>query len=176
MKIIFIDIDGPLSWATWDQGPVKIADIKIAGGIYNKLIIPYPWNKEDCQALQQILTSTGARLVVSSDWRLHYGFGELKLIFEHYGIDQWQLIDTVSNYNPVRKMSSTQDWDRACQIKTWVKAFKPESWVAIDDLQLGANFRRLRIPKWRHVEVMGDHGMGDRLRNLTEEVIKRLNK
>lgn len=176
MKVVFIDIDGPLAWGTWDQGPVKIADVKITGNTWNGLTIPYPWQEEDCRALEQILVRTDAQLVVSSDWKLHYGFGELKLIFEHYGIGQWQLLDTTTNYNPIRKLSSPPEWNRACQIKTWVKAFKPENWIAIDDLPLGVNFQRLNIPKWRHVQVDGDYGRGGKLRDKIEECVNKLNK
>ena len=40
-KVIFIDVDGPLAWNTWDDGKVTIA-----GGVED-FTIPYPWVKED---------------------------------------------------------------------------------------------------------------------------------
>lgn len=171
MKVIFIDIDGPLSWATWDQGRVTVAE-----GSWNSLKIPYPWVDEDCKALVEILDRTGAELVVSSDWKLHYGLGQLKLIFEHYGIARWKVLDTTPNFNPKRKLSTPPDWDRACQIQSWVKAFKPAHWIAIDDMQLDYSFKKLRIPKWRHVQVHGDFGDGERLRDKVEECVTKLLK
>ena len=64
-KIIFLDIDGPLAWGTWMEGRIKIND---------NLTIPYPWVKEDCDALISILQQTDAKIVLSSDWRMHYSF------------------------------------------------------------------------------------------------------
>ena len=36
-KVIFIDVDGPLAWATWDDGKVTI------DGGQEDFTIPYPW-------------------------------------------------------------------------------------------------------------------------------------
>lgn len=171
MKVVFIDIDGPLAWGTWQDGKVCISE-----GQSSSLIIPYGWVEEDCAALTEIVNRTGANLVISSDWKLHYGLGQLKQILDYYKMPWQNLIDTTTNYNPVRKLSSPPEWDRACQIKTWVKSFKPESWIAIDDLPLGTSFNRLRIPKWRHVQVRGDYGNGQRLRDKIEECVNKLNK
>ena len=35
-KIIFIDIDGPLAWGTWNEGPITIN-----GGRHGEFTIPY---------------------------------------------------------------------------------------------------------------------------------------
>ena len=47
-----MDIDGPLAWGTWMEGRIKIND---------NLTIPYPWVKEDCDALISILQQTDAK-------------------------------------------------------------------------------------------------------------------
>ena len=169
--IIFIDIDGPLAWGTWEGGRVEIAE-----GTWNRLTIPYGWVEEDCAALAEIMRRTGAYLVVSSDWKLHYGLGQLKLIFDHYGIPRWDVIDTTPNHNPKAKMSTSIEWNRACQIYHWVKLFKPRKWIAIDDMSLGHSFKQLRIPQWRHVQVDGDFGRGGRLRDKVEECVSKLNR
>lgn len=170
-KVIFIDIDGPLSYGTWPDGKVKIME-----GTPQEFTIPYAWVKEDCEALDEIIKQTNASLVVSSDWKKHYGIYQLRMIFEHYGIGRWNIIDTTTHFNPIRKMSSPPDWDRACEIKTWVKSFKPKHWIAIDDMSLGNNFLRLNMPKWKHVAVDGDFGYGGKLRNKIDECVKKLNK
>ena len=59
-KVIFIDVDGPLAWATWDDGKVTIRE-----GSHFEFQIPYPWVKEDCEALQKICDETDAELVIS---------------------------------------------------------------------------------------------------------------
>lgn len=171
MKVIFIDIDGPLSWATWDDGPVTIMK-----ETKHEFTIPYAWVKEDCDALSEIIKQTDARLVVSSDWRKHFGAIQLMMIFEHYGIGRWNFLDTTTHFNPRKKMSSSLEWDRACEIHMWVKTFKPDNWIAIDDLQISHSFQSLRVPKWRHVQVDGDFGYGGRLRDKVEECVTKLNK
>jgi hypothetical protein len=169
-KVIFIDVDGPLAYATWPDGKVKISE-----GNSDEFTIPYAWVKEDCDALYEIIRQTNAALVVSSDWKKFYGLHQLKQIFEHYGIGRWDVIDTTPNFNPRAKLSSSIEWDRACQINFWVKMFRPTNWIAIDDLNLKYSFKSLRIPQWRHVQVDGDFGYGGKLRDKIELCVKLLN-
>lgn len=167
-KIIFIDIDGPLSYGTWGDGPIKIDDTDIT--------IPYAWIKEDCDALIEIIEQTNALLVVSSDWRKYYGINQLRMIFQHYGIYKYNVLDITTHFNPRQKLSSSSEFNRACEIQTWVKSFKPTNWVAIDDMNLSAGFQSLRIPKWRHIQTDGDFGVGGKLRDKIDIVVERLNR
>jgi hypothetical protein len=170
-KVIFIDVDGPLSWGTWQDGKVKIME-----GSSGEFTIPYPWVQEDCDALGEIIKQTDARLVVSSDWKKHFGILQLAMIFEHYGIGRWNVMDITTHFNPKKKMSSSLEWDRACEIETWVKQFKPTNWISIDDMQLNFGYKSLGIPQWRHVQVDGDWGKGGRLRDKVDECVKKLNR
>ena len=171
-KIIFIDVDGPLAWATWDDGKVTIA-----GGVED-FTIPYPWVKEDCEALQKICDETNAELVVSSDWKKHFTFNQLKRIFRHYGITA-RLIDITTHQDLWNKMSRPSiDHERALEVVKWAKDNKISNWIAIDDLRLAQQFKWLspRIPMWRHVQVDGDWGQGGRLRDKIDECITKLNR
>ena len=170
-KIIFIDIDGPLSWGNWGDGKVKIME-----GTMNEFTIPYAWDKAECEALSEIIKQTDAQLVVSSDWRKHFGFIQLSMIFEHYGIGRWNLLDTTTHFNPRKKLSSSLEWDRACEIEMWVKSFKPTNWISIDDMQLNFGYKSLGIPQWRHVQVDGDFGYGGKLRDKIDECVTKLNR
>ena len=170
-KAIFIDIDGPLSWGNWGDGKVKIME-----GTMNEFTIPYAWDKAEWEALSEIIKQTDAQLVVSSDWRKHFGFIQLSMIFEHYGIGRWNLLDTTTHFNPRKKMSSSLEWDRACEIEMWVKSFKPTNWISIDDMQLNFGYKSLGIPQWRHVQVDGDFGYGGKLRDKIDECVKKLNR
>jgi hypothetical protein len=170
-KVIFIDVDGPLSWGTWEEGKVKIME-----GTSNEFTIPYPWIQQDCDALSEIIKQTDARLVVSSDWRKHFGFIQLSMIFEHYGVGRWNVMDTTTHFNPKKKMSSSLEWDRACEIEMWVKSFKPTNWISIDDMQLNFGYKSLGIPQFHHVQVDGDWGKGGRLRDKVDECVKKLNR
>jgi len=171
-KIIFIDVDGPLAWNTWDDGKVTIR-----GGVED-FQIPYPWVKEDCEALQKICDETNAELVVSSDWKKHFTFNQLKRIFWHYGITA-RLIDITTHQDLWNKMSrSSLEHERALEIAKWAKDNKISNWIAIDDLDLYHAFKWLtpRVSMWRHVSVDGDHGYGGRLRDKVDECIEKLNR
>jgi len=171
-KIIFIDVDGPLAWTTWDDGKVAI-DMGV-----EDFQIPYPWVKEDCEALQKICDETNAELVVSSDWKKHFTFNQLKRIFRHYGITT-RLIDITTHQDLWNKMSRPSiDHERALEVVKWAKDNKISNWIAIDDLNLSREFKWMkpRIPMWRHVQVDGDFGYGGRLRDKVEECINKLNR
>lgn len=171
-KVIFIDVDGPLAWATWNDGKVTIK-----GGIED-FQIPYPWVKEDCEALQKICDATNAELVVSSDWKMHFSFLQLKRIFVHYGITA-RIIDITTHQDLWMKMSRPSlEYTRASQIIKWAKDNKISNWIAIDDLDLYHTFKWMtpKTSMWRHVQVDGDHGVGGRLRDKVDECIKKLER
>jgi hypothetical protein len=172
-KIIFIDVDGPLAWGTWGDGRVNLN----SGS--ELFTIPYPWVEDDCSALRNIIDTTDAKLVLSSDWRMHYGLIQMKRIFQYYGIPGHHLIDTTTHMDLWKKLSRPPlEWERAAQIAKWVKDNKIRHWIAIDDLDIGNQFKWLkpRIPSWRHVQVDGDHGHGGRLRDKIDECVEKLNK
>jgi hypothetical protein len=171
-KIIFIDVDGPLAWATWTDGKVTI-DMGV-----EDFQIPYPWVKEDCEALQKICDETNAELVVSSDWKKHFTFNQLKRIFRHYGITT-RLIDITTHQDLWNKMSRpSAEWERAAEICKWVKDNKVSNWISIDDMRLNEQYKWMtpKIPMWRHIQVDGDFGNGGRLRDKVEECINKLNR
>jgi hypothetical protein len=171
-KIIFIDVDGPLAWGTWRDGKVTINT-----GVED-FQIPYPWVKEDCEALQKICDETNAELVVSSDWKKHFTFNQLKRIFWHYGITA-RLIDITTHQDLWNKMSRPGlEHERALEVAKWAKDNKISNWIAIDDLDLYHSFKWLspRVSMWRHVQVDGDHGVGGRLRDKVDECIAKLNR
>lgn len=171
-KIIFIDIDGPLAWDTWEDGKVTLADTD------KTFTIPYPWVEKDCEALQKICDETNAELVVSSDWRKHFSFDQLRKIFIHYGIFA-PIVDITTHQKLWNKLSGPSiEWIRAHQIVKWVKDNKVSNWISIDDMQLDKQYRWMKpsVPQWRHVQIKGDWGEGGRLRDKVEECIKKLNR
>lgn len=172
-KVIFIDIDGPLAWATWDMGRVKINE-----GTDREFTIPYPLVKEDCDALQTICEATNAELVLSSDWKTHYTLRQMSDVFIENRIYA-RLIDITTHQRLWNKLSNPSiDWERAAQVVKWAKDNKITNWIAIDDMNLSNEFKWIkpRVPMWRHVQVDGDHGYGGRLRDKIDECIKKLNK
>lgn len=171
-KIIFIDIDGPLAYGTWEEGAVNMH------GRTGDFKIPYPWVHEDCDALQKICDETNAELVVSSDWKKHFSFNQLKHIFHYYGI-YGSVIDTTTHQNLWNKMSRPSiEWERAAQITKWVNDNKISNWISIDDMKLNEQYKWMKpkVPQWRHVQVDGDWGWGGRLRDKVDECIEKLNR
>jgi len=171
-KIIFIDVDGPLAWGTWGDGRVTLDDSS------KTFTIPYPWVKEDCEALQKICDETNASLVVSSDWKMHFSFLQLKRIFRYYGITA-PILDITTHQNLWNKMSRTSlEHERALQIAKWAKDNKISNWISIDDMRLDQQYKWLtpKLPMWRHVQVDGDFGEGGRLRDKIDECINKLNR
>lgn len=172
MKAIFVDVDGPLAHGTWMDGEVEIETFRNSQQFVK---IPYAWVREDCEALAEISSRTNSYIVVSSDWRKFYTLRDLRAVFQYYGVDPFFVIDTTTQYNPRMKMSSPPEWDRACEIKSWIDSFKPGAWIAIDDMPLEKPFKRLGIPDWRAVNVDGSRGEGERLRDKIDECVEKLN-
>jgi hypothetical protein len=172
LKIIFVDIDGPLSWGTWFDGSIRI----------NKnLSIPYPLVEEECKALTEIVNGTGAKLVISSDWRRLFTLAQLRRILEFYGIPKGSVIGVT--HQRKTKFSSSNEWDRACQIMDWVEKHKRtiESWIAIDDLSLGRYFadqteKHPYITSGNHVWIDGDWcDIRAKLHENIEKITSKLN-
>lgn len=167
-KIIFLDVDGPLAWSTWESGKVKIND---------RLTIPYAWVKEDCDALSEVIKQTDANIVLSSDWRMHFSFRDMKDIFSFYGINPSHLIDYTTMHTLKVKMSSSLEMDRASEIIKWLNCNKVKNnWVAIDDLNLSLGFQYFKYPKYRHVQVDGDWGYGGKMRDKIDDIVRILNR
>jgi hypothetical protein len=173
MKVIFLDIDGPISWGTWYDGRLKI----------DKFTIPYPWVQKECDALSEIISKTDTKIVISSDWRHNYTVEQFGKIFEFYGIPN-NVIDVTDMIK--YKLSSSPQTDRAYQILKWVGTNKEqiESWVAVDDLKLDKHFEMAKINDWpaqaskdNFVWVIGDNSdINDRLSDKVEHIINLLNK
>ena len=173
-KIIFIDIDGPLAWGTWADGKVTIN-----ANTSREFTIPYPWVKEDCEALNEILDKTNADMVLSSDWKKHFTLTQMRDIMIENGITAGRIIDITTHQLLWNKLSRPSiEWERASQVVKWAKDNKISNWIAIDDLNLKGQFKWMkpRIPMWRHVQVDGDWGHGGRLRDKIQECIDKLNR
>lgn len=171
-KIIFVDVDGPLAYNTWELGRFKIDDINM----------PYPWVQQECDALAEIIRRTNAKVVISSDWKYHYSIVQLGKIFVHYGIPNKIIGMTDGNK---AKMSSYIEMDRAYQIMRWVEGNKDliDTWVAIDDLRLDKYFedaketRNIPVSKDNFVWLDGDwSGTTAKLSENVDLIVKLLNR
>ena len=128
MKVIFLDIDGPLAYSDEDSYPIVIQ---------NGLSIPYGFEQEDCDALRDIIAETGASIVLSSDWRLYYNVESMNTVLSYYGVPP-VIIDYTDKQKA--KLSSSGEMDRAYQILRWVENHTVSNWVALDDFDLSYFF------------------------------------
>uniref|UniRef100_A0AB39AJD6 Uncharacterized protein n=1 Tax=Vibrio phage P018-4 TaxID=3229728 RepID=A0AB39AJD6_9CAUD len=87
MKIIFLDIDGVLN-----SDSILSEYIPEIDGEY------YPYQKHLVDNLNQVLTSTGAKIVVSSTWRLGESVQRLQYLLTHMGV-KGEVIGKTDSYS-----------------------------------------------------------------------------
>lgn len=134
-KIIFLDIDGVLNSAVWRTS------------VINAGLDPEIWiSPELVENLNTIIQHTGAKVVVSSDWRRRSSVQELQSILDSVFF-KGTVIDLTAELN-IRGAFSEQDFakERNAEIALWLEGrdgITVKSWVALDDLPLGVkNFVR----------------------------------
>jgi response regulator RpfG family c-di-GMP phosphodiesterase len=155
-KVLFLDIDGVLQPPTQKRFEhIKEVDelkkqLSDKYGIdysdydkYDLLAVYYDWDKVAVAELRRILDTTGAKIVISSDWRVYNPMSCLKDYFRIY-----DLADYVTDYTPTWKYEEAKEYrkreeykdiyePRVIEILEYLKAH-PEikRWVALDDLYL----------------------------------------
>jgi len=171
-KIIFLDIDGVLQSCS-SQERFKHIDMSIAGTgksdmpeLYNYFdkkfnidfrkykdydvaAVYYDWNKISLALLRLVLKITGAKIVLSSDWK-NGGFDRMKDFFTIHGLETYY-IDNTKNYDKIDESFIKEQWQchkdihgektyldqRSIEILEWLHR-NPDvkKWVAIDDMKL----------------------------------------
>ena len=131
MKYIFLDIDGVLATDDCYRKPEFKIDF---------VDMPYPWDEIATQSLARIIEQTDCKIVISSDWRLHYNTNELSAVFKHYNIPYEN--DRIIGMTEAHKKYTEQYWEaRVRQIEQYVATnLKPEdNWIVVDDMPLWKN-------------------------------------
>lgn len=123
MKLIFLDIDGPL--ATWEsykhEAEIKEPGVLIEPEVYRY----YPFDVKAVNNLNIITRETGAKIVISSTWRKLYPTNILKKMFKIEGVEAEIVGET-----PVRLSSR----DRGVEILEYLKDCPADTqYVIIDD-------------------------------------------
>jgi len=150
MKVIFLDHDGVICLLTEWGGRFKKQ--KKWGGrklSMNNREVPIEYrfdnfNKKAVKVLNEILESTGAEIVVSSDWKLWANVEELGQYYESMGILK-KPIDITPNLGQCTWYNNwiwSRDWDREMTRVIEIKQYlhdHPEitHWVSVDDLNMG---------------------------------------
>lgn len=161
MKVIFLDNDGVIclssNWGTRHKKQTKWGNLKLSMSM-NSIPIEYRFDNFDKKAvkvLNQILETTGAEIVVSSDWRLHASLEELGEYYISQGIIKKPIgvteIFHYTNWLDEDRIPTDFDWyrvegpaqERHFEILEWLKNH-PEvtHWVGVDDLNMGIHMEK----------------------------------
>jgi hypothetical protein len=125
MKGIFLDFDGVINSGSQPTG-LEIPRIWFWPAMVNKV--------------NDIIRATGAKLVISSDWRHGCTIAQLQDLLESY-----DCIGEIIGYTPgiewrsiVIQETPTLEQERCQEIRRWLKdnSWPFTHWVAIDDLDL----------------------------------------
>lgn len=121
MKVIFLDHDGVMA-------------------TQNDFAIPRdnefdscPFSRRCVYHLNRIIEATDAEIVVSSDWRNSMSIGLMRKWYTVNGVCKKPIGYTPNS--PLYNMSGLER-GRADEIAQWVRLHSPESWVAVDDLNM----------------------------------------
>lgn len=163
MKVIFLDIDGVL--ALDKEFFTNRTNFRNKYPEAMELRLPYPWNKGAVKVFNEILEQTGAEIILSSDWRLHWDLEELDKIFKFNGVIK-SPIDVTGKMK--FKMSSNLEEDRIYQINTYKKEHPIDGYVVIDDLDMSYTFGDKFF--------LTHSNDGIKRQNLKNKIIKRLNE
>lgn len=185
-KVLFLDIDGVLQPGSSQE---RFKHINEMDTLYKKLFdeygvdyssyfkydvaaVYYDWDKESLRELRRILDTTGAKIVISSDWRQRKPISCLQNFFRIYG-----MADYVVDYTPdfdheaCKEFRKTEKYKgvyecRCIEILEYVKKH-PEikKWVALDDLSLDhylkdnavvtSTYKLVKVDADKCIEILG---------------------
>jgi hypothetical protein len=135
MKIIFLDIDGVICLSReWGSRKRKIKRWELEGGDGQPPVNIRldDFNKIAVDVLNDIILTSGADIVISSDWRLYASLDEMKDLFNQFGV-----IKEPIDFTPELQTSTKHANIRVDEINLWLSKHSDiKKWVAIDDMDL----------------------------------------
>jgi hypothetical protein len=171
-KYIFLDIDGVL--ATSKEFNMNTQKFWEKNEWAKNLKVPYKWNESAVKIFNEILETTNAEIVLSSDWRKHWNLEELDIIFKENGVVKSPKSTTI-------KYRETFDHDfrnRASQIESYIRTnnFIDENeqptclWIVLDDLPIKQFF-----PEHLKDRIFQTNDReGIKISGMKEKIIKKL--
>ena len=146
MKVIFLDHDGVICLGS-EFGSRFKKQKRTVGETVSMKDLPIlerfdNFNPKAIKVLNQILEETGAEIVISSDWRKWASLEDLGTFYEAQGIIKKPigLTQRLEEFEECAGLFHYKGWyerARILEIKEWIKNNPVESWVAVDDMQLG---------------------------------------
>lgn len=127
MKFVFLDIDGCLKTE------------------YDK------FNQKSMQSLREIIVRTGASIVLSSGWRLYFDDNLRPLsesaerLVEELKVNGLEITDKLEGTETEELKNSSINEVRTKQIQDYLRKHYYESYLVIDDLELGCNLTNNQV-------------------------------
>ena len=135
MKIIFLDIDGVICLSReWGSRKRKIKRWELEGGEGKPPVTIRldDFNKIAVDVLNDIILTSDADIVISSDWRLYASLDEMKDLFHQFGVIKGPI-----DFTPELQTSTKHANIRVDEINLWLSKHSDiKKWVAIDDMDL----------------------------------------
>lgn len=136
-KILFLDHDGVIcladQWGSRSKKKLSNKFTQIDQKFDN-------FDKKAIKILNQIIQETDCEIVVSSDWKYHATLEEMQEYYKLHGIIKSPIGYTKCiaelNQNDIQHL---YDLSRCFEINEYVNTHQPDSWVAVDDLDLSMN-------------------------------------
>lgn len=167
MAIIFLDVDGVIS--TEKQFNMNAQKFRSKNDWASELAVPYPFDPECVKILNEIIETTDAEIVLSSDWKLHWNILELHEIFKQNGVIKSPRTATLD----ITKEGFNLKEERAYQINEFIDKFKPKQYVIIDDLSIGSY---LGSPEAQDRFVMTRSREGLKQTSIKEKILEKISK
>ncbi len=158
MKVIFLDHDGVICLSDeWGGRFKKEKKFREETGILAKLSSPHyglpvecrfdNFNKKAIDVLNEILETTGAEIVVSSDWKRWANVEEMGEYYLSQGICKKPIATTdmfkdifPSEWAKLR-FRADLELERSMEIQHWLENHSEVThWVAVDDLNMSVEF------------------------------------
>ena len=149
-KIIFLDIDGVLRTHKSDLEWSKKINAKVYRGV-NRL-----FDKELVDNLNEVIFLTNAKIVVTSNWRIHLSLDELKKIFKDRGVIGEVIGKTGLGH--LKDGSPIPIGHRGLEIQDWLNSNHFTKYLVIDD-QISDIVSI--IPDWKVIKVNPQIGFVD---------------
>ena len=154
-KTIFLDIDGVLATPRQFSSPNISEELNC-----------YPFDKKCVKVLNEILNKTNARIIITSDWKLHFDIEKLDKFFKFNKVNADITITTDDLWGEYSSLNQLEEC-RGDEINKFVKenGMENEKWVVVDDLNL-----KEFLPPNRFVLVK-DEFRGLNNKNVKEKII-----
>ena len=141
MKVVFLDIDGVLQpydaenrFYYLDESLIDKLSKEFntdyhAYSIYDVMAAYYDWHEEAIARLKYILEKTGAKIIISSDWRSDKMPDKMPALLKLHDLDKYWYADNIINneFIPISKR-------RSLEINHSLNIYPIDNYIVLDDM------------------------------------------